>query len=169
MQKIIDDHVMQNNRTMYDQATKQVQKSLNKMSNNYQKDMATTVDNTVDSMVSDYKNCIMKRDLPAASLTIRREIIRIISKVDDEFRLQVTPEPSEAKDMNTEQKASGNDTPTQAPVATTAMDIDESSNEPPEVSDDPVSPQNGKTNNSQKPKDSNSGTIDQVMGGTNTT
>ncbi|KAK8140534.1 hypothetical protein PG984_000600 [Apiospora sp. TS-2023a] len=194
MQQIIDDHVSQNDRTMYEQATKQVTKSLYRLCNNYQKDMVTTIDNTVDSMVSDYKNCIMKRDLSAASIAIRREVIRIISKVDDEFRRQMTPEPSEANDMNTEQKVSSNDISTQAPTAATAMDIDDSPNtapvateqptakvvaddsntpnpsasvELPTIKNEPVSPQNGKTDNSQKP-DNDSSPSGQLMGGTST-
>ncbi|KAK7952370.1 uncharacterized protein PG986_008098 [Apiospora aurea] len=195
MQKIIDDHIVENDREMFDKATKQVQKSLYRMTNKYQNDMVATVDNTVDSMVSDYKNCIMKRDLSVASIAVRREIIRIISKVDDEFRLRVTPEPSEAKDLNMETKVSGNDSQSHSIAAAAAMDIDDGPNtdpnrvpaqndvpvateqptvkdvdgcsktpnpsagvESPKLKDEPVSP--------QKPEGDGSGTVDQVMGGT---
>ncbi|KAK8020314.1 hypothetical protein PG990_005452 [Apiospora arundinis] len=180
MQQIIDRHIVAKNRDMYDQATKQVQKSLNRMTNNYNKDMLATVDNTVDSMASDYKNCILKRDLPAASLAVRREIIRIVSKVDDEFRLQVAPEPPGESALVTTSDAtkelisgvtaatSIEDGTIAGQVATdqpTAKADDSGSANPPagvelpKVKDEPLS---------QNSSDNSSDTVDQVMGGTDT-
>ncbi|KAK8048648.1 hypothetical protein PG994_010378 [Apiospora phragmitis] len=171
MQQIIDDHIVQNDKEMYEKATTRVQKSLYRLCNNYQRDMGGTVDNTVDSMVTDYKNCLLLHTL------------------------LVTPEPSEGEDVKTEQKVSSNDSAPQALVVTTSMDIDDSPNadhvateqpmvkavdgatnisnpsasvEAPNFKTEEVSPQNEMTDNSQKREDNGSGTVDQIMGGTDT-
>ncbi|KAK8081515.1 hypothetical protein PG996_000296 [Apiospora saccharicola] len=65
------------------------------MSSDYQKDVLSMLEDTLDMMTSDYHNCITKRDMPAASLTIRREIRDIVSKVDVEFRSKMMSTPPE--------------------------------------------------------------------------
>ena len=62
---------------------------------------------TLDMMASDYHDCITKRYMPAASLTIRREIRGIVSKVDDEFRSKMTSTPPEENNSMAEARFLG--------------------------------------------------------------
>lgn len=82
-------------KNMVTAVAKRVEDSLKEMTDDYTKEMVVMVENTLDSLTSDYRSCITKCDEPVAPLRVRREILRIISEIDEDFRHKFLSAPEE--------------------------------------------------------------------------
>ncbi|KAK7923086.1 hypothetical protein PG985_007157 [Apiospora marii] len=99
MRKVIQAQAnTKNGKAMLMAVTEQVEDSLNVMTEEYTKEMVKLVEETIESMKSDYRSCITKRDEPVAPLKIRREILRIIDEIDEEFRDRFISAPEDTSE-----------------------------------------------------------------------
>ncbi|KAK8083456.1 Nuclear GTPase SLIP-GC [Apiospora saccharicola] len=162
MRKVMNTKIVENGKRMYTAVTKQVKDSLTEMIDEFAKEIEPMVDNTIESMTSDYRSCITRRDEPVAPREVRREILRIISNTDEEFRRRYisapgkhVPEATASMDIDTNSHVNC--------AAATALDGTSVSAYHTEVKGEPASSQNEQTNNSQKSEDNGSGPVDQTL------